>query len=132
MNARNCMTVTIVALATMGMVLATNWPNPLDAEDPAPVKAKAKVIKTPTLNVRGCTLSFIPRDKAAKAGDDYVVRLKAVNTTDKPVGSGSISKAPSESVRAPANTLVEGHEYSPTARMRWSGIGRPFSSTSVP
>lgn len=85
MNARNCMTVTIVALATMGIVLATNWPNPLDAENAAPAKKVAKVIKTPTLTVHGCTLSFIPRDKAAKASDEYVVRLKAVNTTDKPV-----------------------------------------------
>ena len=85
MNARNCMTVTIVALATMGMVLATNWPNPLDAESPAPVKAAARVIKTPTLNVQDCMLSFVPREKIAKPTDDYVVRIKAVNTTDKPV-----------------------------------------------
>jgi len=85
MNARNCMTVTIVALATMALVLATNWPNPLDAENAPPAKKVAKVIKTPTLNVRGVTLSFVPRDKAAKATDEYVVRLKAVNTTDKPV-----------------------------------------------
>jgi len=82
MNVRNCMTVTIVALATMGLVLAVSWPNPLGAEDPTPAKA-AKVIKIPTLNTHGVTLSFVPRDAADT--DDYIVRLKAVNTTDKPV-----------------------------------------------
>ncbi len=51
MNARNGMTVTIVALATMGLVLAVSWPNPLGAEDPTSVKA-AKVIK---INVKACS-----------------------------------------------------------------------------
>ena len=85
MNVRNCLTATVAALATMAIVVVTSWPTILDAKGPAPVAKAAKVIKTPTMTVSGCTLSFIPRDQAAGADQEYVVRLKAVNTTDTPV-----------------------------------------------
>ena len=87
MNAkiRSWLTATLVALATMAIVVVANWPNVLDAKAPATVGKIAQVIKTPTLTVHGCTLSILPRDKAAKPDQEYVISIKARNTTDKPV-----------------------------------------------
>jgi len=76
---------TVAALATMAIVVVTNWPTVLDAKGPAPAPRVAKVIKTPTMTVDGCTLSFVPQGKPAKGDQEYVVRLKAVNSTDRPV-----------------------------------------------
>ena len=99
MNAkiRSCLTATLVALATMAIVVVTNWPNYLNAKAPAAARNVARgLITTPAMTVQGCKLSIIPRDtrlgegasrsrKAAKPDDEYVVRIKAENTTDRAV-----------------------------------------------
>ena len=85
MNAKNCLTAAIAALATMAIVLAANWPSCLDAKGPAPAKPAARAVKIPTLTVHGCKLSILPQNKPVKSDQDYVISIKAVNTTDKPV-----------------------------------------------
>ena len=87
MNARikSWLTATLVALATMAIVVVANWPNTLNAKAAVPAKSVARVIKTPTMTVHGCTLSILPPPKDAKADHEYVISIKAVNTTDKPV-----------------------------------------------
>ena len=87
MNAkiRSWLTATLVALATMAIVVVANWPNVLDAKAPAPARKLARVIKLPTLTVHGCRLSILPPDKAAKPDQEYVISIKAQNTTDKSV-----------------------------------------------
>jgi len=87
MNAkiRSWLTATLVALATMAIVVVANWPNVLDAKDPAPARKLARLIKTPTMTVHGCKLTILPPDKAAKPDQEYVISIKAENTTDESV-----------------------------------------------
>ena len=87
MNAKikNWLTATLVALATTAIVVVTNWPTVLDAKAPAPPETLGRLIKTPTLTVHGCKLSILPPDKAAKGDQEYVIFIKAENTTDKAV-----------------------------------------------
>ena len=87
MNAklRSCLTAATAALATMALVLVANWPNTLDAKDPAPAKVAAKAIKIPTMTVDGCQLSILPQPETARPDQEFLMQIRAVNTTDKPV-----------------------------------------------
>lgn len=87
MNAkiRSCLTAAMAALATMGIVVAANWPNYLNAKAAPPPKKAPTPIKIPTMTVNGCHLSILPQPKGAKADRNLVLQIEAVNTTDKPI-----------------------------------------------